>query len=706
MSIQDTFYEECEDLLEVLAEGLNAMENGSSDGETLNAVFRAVHSMKGGAGAFGLDNLVEFSHVFETVLDGLRDASLTLDSNIMSVLQRASDQLAVLVESCRDQTDYDVGTVDTIKKQLGEIVGASTEDEEPEAEFVFDALGIDFAPVEESGPEVVVIKFAPTGDFYRHGHDPLALLSALTDLGTLTVSSQIDEIPQFDDLDLHAPWITWDIHLETTQALSSVEEVFEFVDGLCELTIALADEPDQQEELADSPIEESGEPPAEPAVEIEAPEPPAPKPASSPQPTSTAQAEQKTASQPKTTLRVDLDRVDRLINTVGELIINQAMIAQRIDELTLSQSSDLDADLEDYKHLARELQEGVMAIRAQPVKPLFQRMSRIVREAADATGKRARLVTEGETTEVDKTVIERLSDPLTHMIRNAIDHGLEGPETRLSAGKSETGTITLSASHKSGSVMIEISDDGAGLNRPKIREIAISKGLIPETAELTNTEIDNLLFMPGFSTAKEVSALSGRGVGMDVVKNAVSALGGKISITSKPGAGSTFSVVLPLTLAVMDGMVVSVAGQMMVVPITSILETVRPEENDVHALGSKGQLLSIRGSYLPIVDVAEQLGLKPNRSEDEQPILLLVETDGRRQCALAVDGLHDQRQVVIKGLDGTYGNIHGISAATILGDGKIALIIDTDAIAGDVGVSHHQIDNSQEKDEALHESAA
>ena len=382
---------------------------------------------------------------------------------------------------------------------------------------------------------------------------------------------------------------------------------------------------------------------------------------------------------PKPTLRVDLERVDRLINAVGELIINQAMIEQSLSIHHLPPDAEVITHVEDYRLLARDIQEAVMAIRAQPVKPLFQRMSRIVREAADATGKQARLVTAGEATEVDKTVIERLADPLTHMIRNAVDHGLESRDRRLAAGKDPEGTIRLSAAHRSGSVIITVRDDGAGLNRAKIREKAVTKGLIPAEAELTEAEIDNLLFMPGFSTADQVSNLSGRGVGLDVVKNAVTALGGRVSIASTPGEGTEFTISLPLTLAVMDGMVISVAGQTMVVPITSVIETIRPGPADLHNLGTSEQLLSIRGRFIPMIDVASSLGF-PERDNDQAPLLLLVETENQTQCALVVDAVHDQRQVVIKGLESNYGAIPGVSAATVLGDGQIALILDADAL--------------------------
>jgi two-component system, chemotaxis family, sensor kinase CheA len=369
-----------------------------------------------------------------------------------------------------------------------------------------------------------------------------------------------------------------------------------------------------------------------------------------------------------------------LINLVGELVINQAMLSQCLQSSGEPLPSELASGLDAFRNLSRDIQESVMAIRAQPIKPLFQRMARTLREASDRAEKSARLVTEGDATEVDKTVIEQLSDPLTHMLRNAIDHGIETAEERRAAGKPDTGTIRLTAAHRSGRVLIQVSDDGAGLNREKILKTAIGKGLVPSDADLSNSEIDALLFLPGFSTAEKVSELSGRGVGMDVVKKSVQRLGGKLSIQSSPGLGTTLSISLPLTLAVLDGMVVEVAGQTMVIPITAILETLRPRSTEIQHLGLKGQVVNLRGTFIPIIDLAENFGAITTVSPLSDRVLLLVETEAQRQWALAVDHITDQRQVVIKGLEENYGHIDGIAAATIMGDGKIALILDPEEI--------------------------
>ena len=339
-------------------------------------------------------------------------------------------------------------------------------------------------------------------------------------------------------------------------------------------------------------------------------------------------AETPVALPPRSTIRVDLERVDRLINLVGELVINQAMLAQRASEAGVARSSSVAIGLDELEQLSREIQESVMAIRAQPVRPVFQRMSRIVREVADATGKSVRLVTEGDATEVDKTVIECLVDPLTHMIRNAVDHGLEKAEARLAAGKPEEGMVRLSASHRSGRVVIEVADDGAGINRPRVRDIAISKGLIAADAQLSDDEIDNLIFLPGFSTAATVSDISGRGVGMDVVKRSIQALGGRVFITSRPGQGSTFTMSLPLTLAVLDGMVVSVGDQTLVVPLTAIVETFRPVAGDIHSMGGDTRVVAIRNLFLPLVDVGTELGYRTDPVDPLAGVCILVESEG------------------------------------------------------------------------------
>lgn len=689
-SIQDTFFEECEELLEAIDEGLTAIDEDSWDAETVNAVFRAVHSIKGGAGAFGLDNLVAFAHTFETVFDGLRSNTLELQGSLTQLLLRASDHLSDLVAEARGSGEANAETHRTIIAELETYLDEDEMGQEIELnDFV--PMTLDFDS-DDAGPDQAsyTIRFRPHATLFDTGNEPLFLLQTLDSMGEMEVVAELDSLPEFDALAQDDACLAWTITLSTDKSVADIETVFEFVEGLCELEITKNEAGEDEGNALPEPIFDLSA--FEPLPEEDAPEPQiqAIEPAVESKPTPKIEAAPAAKTETRAaspTLRVDLERVDRLINTVGELIINHSMLAQQINNLDVSDLRAVETELEDFKSLAREIQECVMAIRAQPVKPLFQRMARIVREASASTGKTTRLVTEGEATEVDKTVIERLTDPLTHILRNAVDHGIEKPEARLAAGKSEEGEIHMKASHRSGSVCIEIRDDGAGLNRAKIKEIAASKGLIAEDAELSDSEIDSLLFLPGFSTVSEISNLSGRGVGMDVVRNSVMALGGRITISSVPGEGTTFTIVLPLTMAVMDGMVVSVADQTMVVPITSIVETIRASKEMIHPLGPDEKTLSVRGSFVPIVDVAQVLGLRNQPRDPLNAVFLLIETQMGGRGALAVDAIRDQRQVVIKSLDGICGKTAGVAAATILGDGKIAMILDSESILAEIPVA-------------------
>ncbi len=371
-----------------------------------------------------------------------------------------------------------------------------------------------------------------------------------------------------------------------------------------------------------------------------------------------------------------VDRIDRLVNLVGELVVEQAMLAQRLSDAGLPPNSPVMTGFEAFMTLTRDIQDCMMMSSAQPVKPLFPRMSRRVREASAASGKQVEVITHVEATEIDKTLIERLADPLTHMIRNAVDHGLEKPDVRRAAGKSPRGTVRLSARHQAGRVLIEIADDGAGINREKVREIAVTKGLISDSAVLSDTDIDNLLFLPGFSTASRVSALSGRGVGMDVVRSAVQALGGRLNISSVTGRGSAFSISLPLTLAVLDGMVIRVAGETLVVPLSTIVETALLSSMSVRSLGPGKDLVFLRNEFVPLLDLGAELGYRDRLASLSGSIVLLTSTEDGHRLGLVVDEIIEQRQVIIKGLDRHFSNIPGIAAATILGDGRIALILD------------------------------
>ena len=381
---------------------------------------------------------------------------------------------------------------------------------------------------------------------------------------------------------------------------------------------------------------------------------------------------------PRQTIRVDIDRVDRLVDVLGEMVIHQSMLTEAIEKSPEYRSVEIDRSLDQLRQLSRKIQDSILAIRAQPVKPLFDRMHRVLRDALQSSNKSAVLFTFGENTEIDKTVIDRLVEPLTHMIRNSVDHGIEPQAKRLDSGKEIEGCIKLSAFHKSGSLILELSDDGGGLNRKKIMETAILKGLISEGADLIPSEIDNLLFLPGFSTADEISNLSGRGVGMDVVRSEIASLGGKISIASQEGLGTCITVSLPLTLAVMDGMVFEVCGQTLVLPVASVVETIWPTGDFIFPADGGASVVLIREEFLPLVDVGCFLGLNNVKSFNQGEIIVIVEAghNGHGKIALLVDGIRDQRQIVVKGLNSYCGNISGVSGATVLGDGSVALIMD------------------------------
>ncbi|WP_377298427.1 chemotaxis protein CheA [Rhizobium sp. SGZ-381] len=734
--IKEIFFQECEEQLAELESGLLKLNDGDRDPETVNAVFRAVHSIKGGAGAFGLDDLVSFAHVFETTLDCVRSNKLEPNQDVLKVMLKSADVLADLVTASRDGGGVDEGRSRGLVKELealarGEMPsgGASAEPAKPAAAkpaaakaapapavaptddsgfqpipFTFDGFGGEEEAV--MAPTTFEVQFKPRRELYAKGNEAALLLRDLSRVGEMSINCDTSALPAFDKLDPEEAYFSWTIAVKTNKNEQDIRSVFEFAEWDCDLDVKVAQTvaedlpmvpvPFDLSALDDDAGADEGNDGAEDqtvanavsaaetatnvtklaaaAARVEKKE------SQSAAAAAAAANAANAANSAGQTIRVDLDRVDRLINLVGELVINQAMLSQSVIENDTTGTSAINMGLEELQQLTREIQDSVMAIRAQPVKPVFQRMSRIVREVADMVGKSIRLVTEGENTEVDKTVIDKLAEPLTHMIRNAVDHGIESPEKREASGKNPEGTVKLTAKHRSGRIVIELQDDGAGINRERVRQKAIDNDLIAADSNLTDEEIDNLIFMPGFSTADKISDISGRGVGMDVVKRSIQALGGRISISSRPGQGSTFTMSLPLTLAVLDGMVVTVAGQTLVVPLTAIVETLQPEASAIHSFGANQRLISIRNSFCPLVDVGRILNFRGTQANPVEGVALLVESEGGGQRALMVDAIQGQRQVVIKSLEANYTHVPGIAAATILGDGRVALILDVDAV--------------------------
>ncbi|MDR6533173.1 two-component system chemotaxis sensor kinase CheA [Caulobacter rhizosphaerae] len=734
-AIKVTFFQECEELLADLEGGLLAMQDGNDDGDTVNAVFRAVHSIKGGAGAFGLEPLVRFAHVFETLLDALRSNEIPGTPDLTALLLRASDVLADHVSAARGLGVVDMDASAAMAAELKAVTdpaaapvpaAAAPVVETPRyvdaAPIVVgaddgmddDDLGFDFQPMtitlDAQAADAAVldgnvwtVSIRPKSDLYRKANETALLLRELSRLGPIQATLDDSALPALEFIDPEAAYVTWSVRLETDQGEEAIREVFEFVDGDCDLEITRGEAPVAEvlatllDVAAPAPAPTAIDVPVEapvvaaaPVVEIAPPAPvaaPTPTPAAAPvaanAPTAAPAAKPAQIDVPgpgQSVIRVDPERIDHLIDLVGELVINQAMLAQRVGEYGIAPSSNLAMGLDELEQLTRQIQDSVMAIRAQPVKSVFQRMPRLVREVANMTGKQARLVMDGENTEVDKTVIERLADPITHMLRNAIDHGLESPEERKAAGKNPEGVVRLAALHRSGRIVIEVQDDGKGINRERVLSIAVNKGLISPDLTLTDEEIDNLIFLPGFSTADKISDVSGRGVGMDVVKRSVQALGGRISISSRPGLGSTFTLSLPLTLAVLDGMVVDVAGETLVIPLACIVESLRPKAEEIRPLGPTGSVLAVRDSFVPLIDVGLTLNYRSKSPSATEGVVLLVEGEDGSRAALVADAIHGQRQVVIKSLEQNYQQVEGVAAATILGDGRVALILDVDAV--------------------------
>lgn len=670
---RSSFFEECEELLESMHDGFDLLADGAQDGETMNAIFRAVHSIKGGAGAFGFTDLVTFAHQFETALDHVRSGKCEADADLLDLFRQCGDHLSDLVSAARSDGDVPPRGEDLLER-LGEATGTGgAGDEEVAPEF--EPITLDIGS-EARGCQVFSIRFAAESGLFASGNEPLILFRALARLGVLDFRANISNVPPLKELDPLECRLEWAGTLATDASQAEIRDVFEFVDGVCQLDI----EPEATPQSLPEAMPETELPSLSDLISGDGEAAAAGRDVGVQGGEQTAARPDSNASRPGGTIRVDLEKIDKLINLVGELVIKEAMLSQSIAELPGHTESDLSAALESLKQLAGDIQEGVMAVRAQPVKPMFQRMARIVREAGAATGKRVKFVTNGEFTEVDKTVIERLVDPLTHMIRNAIDHGLEPMERREAVGKPREGTVTISAAHRSGRVMIDVADDGGGINREKVRALAIERGLISAGDSLSPSEIDNLLFLPGFSSKDEVSELSGRGVGLDVVRSEIQTLGGRVAIHSEPGEGTVFSISLPLTLAVLEGMVIRVANQTMVVPISAIHETLQPRSAAIHPIGAGGWVLKNRSGLVPVIDLGSFFGFRSPVTDIDSHVLLLIESDASQYYALIVDDIQEQRQVVIKSLETNYQQVQGVAAATILGDGRIALIIDPDNI--------------------------
>lgn len=630
---KETFFTECGELLADMEAGLSALQPGMQDADKLNAIFRAAHSIKGGAGAFGFDSVMRFTHVLEALLDGLRDNRLALTAPIIALMLKATDATALMLEEARAGKASDPAATADILQQLEVAVGQSA---------TAPAVAIESMVSTATNAASYQIGFAPHPHFFQNGSDPLAVLQELSRLGQATITTDLSAVPTLEELDPTICALRFSIMLQGGVSRAAIDECFEFVSDMADISVT-AEAVETAQTTADAG--------------------------------KTPQSVTPGGQSGGGSIRVDLDKIDRLVNTVGELVIAEAMVSARLRDLPAPYAASLQRDLDELAQYTRELQEAVMAVRMQPVKSVFARMPRIVRDTAAQLGKDIQLVMQGENTEIDKTVIEQLADPLIHMIRNSIDHGIESPDQRAWDDKPAQGTITLSASQRSGRIWIEIADDGAGINRPRVLAKAQEKGIVPPDAILSDTDIDNLIFLPGFSTATAVTSVSGRGVGMDVVKRNIESLGGSVVVSSTPGQGSLFSISLPLTLAILDGMIVRIGTEHYIIPTVSILETMRPAPDSVHGVNGHSDVLNVRGEIVSIVRLASIFGIANAEADISRALVVLVESGGEKM-GLVVDELVGQQQVVIKSLEPNTQAVRGISSATILGDGKVSLILE------------------------------
>ncbi len=715
-----TFFDECAEGMQQIEQGLSDMREGLGSDDTINAVFRAVHSVKGGAGIFGFESLVGFAHVFETTLDAVRRGDLAATTDVIDVLLASSDVLSDLVQISRAGDAIPAGFGDETRVALENLLGNDSAGNE-EAPSDFDGLdfvpvradasdsddmsdfdGIDFTPVMADafadGQRSFEIAFSPNADMLRNGSDPLLLLRQLRQLGELELSAVIDRLPDLQSLRPEIAYLSWTGTLRTEATREQLQDIFDFV-GDCEITItevgAGAAEPAMAECAASQlPVVDAAPPmvpvaafaPIQAAMTVDS-TPQIVKPIAPPQGSRTsggaAPAEKATrpAKPQATTTRIELEKIDRVVNMVGELVIAQAMLGQIVHDLPEGVSDRLTQILDEVVHHTRELKDGLMSMRAQAVGSVFQRMPRLVRETAIKVGKKIRLELAGETTEVDRSIIERLTDPLTHIIRNSVDHGIEAPDVRIAAGKSEEGTIRLSAEHRGGRIVIEVSDDGGGINTEKVLQKAREKGLVGADAVLTEDEINNLIMMPGFSTADVVSDISGRGVGMDVVKTNIQEVGGRLSLQSVRGKGTTIQFALPLTLAVMDGMVIKVGRETYVMPMSMIVECLRPPRSHINNLVGTRGVLQLRGDLVPLVYLGDLLDIGSAADLSGECVVIITDAGDGTRLGLVADELCGHQQVVVKSIEESYGPVPGVAAATILGNGSVALILDVEKLS-------------------------
>lgn len=651
------FFEESFEGLDAMASGLLSLQPGDNDTEAVNAIFRAAHAIKGGAGTFGFSDVTDFTHVLETLLDEVRNGQREITSELIKQLLEAVDVLREMLTAVQQDTGQNTARIKAVKNTLS----AQLDDQ---------AVATHTPSAPPSTGAGWQIDFQPHKHLLQTGNDPVRLFRELAELGELTVQADTTGLPDFADLEPEDAYLGWQLTLKGEHIpREDIEGIFEWVEDDCDWRLTPLQ--NQSASPIAEPVIESTEVSAfEPAVRAESVQ----------DSSKVADCTVEKSPAARSSIRVAADKIDSLINLVGELVITQSMLSEvgeNFDESKLSQLAD---GLTELERSSRELQEGIMRIRMLPISFAFNRFPRLVHDVSTKMGKQVELKLTGEQTELDKTVMEKIGDPLVHLVRNSLEHGLEMPEDRRAAGKSETGLLHLNAYHQGGNIVIEIHDDGAGLNEEKIRSKALERGLISADDKLSPAQIHDLIFLPGFSTAGAVSDISGRGVGMDVVRKNINSLGGSVEVKSERGLGSRFTIRLPLTLAIMDGQTIQVADERYILPLISIVESLEIKPGDIKRGSGKGEIYPLRDEYIPVIRLYEIFDIAPRVTELEKGLLVVVEGDNQK-VGLFIDDLLGQQQVVIKSLETNYRKVTGLSGATILGDGTVALILDVAGLA-------------------------
>ncbi|PRE11878.1 chemotaxis protein CheA [Burkholderia multivorans] len=732
-----TFFDEADELLAQMEQLLLNLDVGSPDAEDLAAIFRAAHSIKGGAATFGFSALTDTTHILESLLDRARNHELTLTKEMVDAFLETKDVLSDQLADYRASAEPDAAAAAAICAKLERLQadsgGAAASVAAPAAVAVAAPAPASpavacAAAAGQRAPDHVVEQAvaaahpsaagapAPQADAAADGDGP-HLKITLTGVDAKDQALLVEELGNLGRIvgrtevgDALTLWLESDVPSDDIVAVCC------FVIDESQIRIARGAAPaaTQPAAAAAAPVVAEPPPAAPAAASAATAAAPAPAPAASttsaaaaaapaahaesPAPSAAAQpaahhddkrarpAAAAAAGAEGSSIRVGVEKVDQLINLVGELVITQAMLAETASAFDPALHDRLFNGMAQLERNARDLQEAVMSIRMMPMDYVFSRFPRLVRDLAGKLGKQVELVTFGQATELDKSLIERIIDPLTHLVRNSLDHGIETVDKRIAAGKDAVGQLVLSAAHHGGNIVIEVSDDGAGLNRERILAKAAKQGMqIPEN--ISDDEVWQLIFAPGFSTAETVTDVSGRGVGMDVVKRNIQSMGGHVEISSQAGRGTTTRIVLPLTLAILDGMSVKVGSEIFILPLNFVMESLQPSNDDIYTVGNGERVVRVRGEYLPLVALHEVFSVEGARTDPTQGIVTIMETEGRR-FAMLIDELVGQQQVVVKNLETNYRKVHGISAATILGDGSVALIVDVAALNRETRATH------------------